>query len=817
MEEVLRASEQKFEKIFHASPQGFSITAFEDGRCLECNETACLMTGYSREELIGRSIFEINLYENPENALRIRNLVAEQGTINNYNLKFRRKSGEIRNGLVSVCLIEFEGKRSLLSTILDVTDLHRTQESLRESEERLRFVLEGTSDGIWDWNIESGQVYFNTRYYTMLGYDPGEFPAAYESWLKLLHPDEVKPTERALQRAIENHTPFIIESRLKAKNGEWRYILSRGRVVESDSMGKAIRLAGSHTDITERKRTEQALEKRIIALTLPPSDVRHISMEDLFNLSDLQNIQDLFAKTCGVAAIITRPDGAPITQPSNFTDLCSGIIRKNSEGLRKCKNSDAMIGRYNPSGPNIHPCLSAGLCNAGTSITVGGHHVANWLIGQVRNETIDEEKITEYAREIGADEAAFRAAFHKVPIMPRKQFENVAHFLFALAKQISSTAFQNVQQARFISERKHAEETLRKYESIVSTSHDLMGLIGRGYVYEAVNQSFLKAHSKKREEIVGRTVPEVVGEDRFQLEIKPRLDQAFSGKTINYVMTYDFLGIGRRTMSVNYFPMYEEAGKVEGVVLNIRDITEAQKMEERLIQSQKMESIGTLAGGVAHEINNPINGIMNYAQLIIDRVNKISPAVELAGEIIHESERIASIVRNLLTFARHENQIQGSEHISDILSSVLSLIRTVIRHDQIDLEVDIEEGLPPLSCRSQQIQQVLMNLLTNARDALNERYPEYGPEKRIRVMARLVKKENKKIIRTTVEDYGVGILPSIIDKIFDPFFTTKTKKLGTGLGLSISYGIIKDHGGVLIAESEPGIFTRFHMDLPVNN
>jgi signal transduction histidine kinase len=259
----------------------------------------------------------------------------------------------------------------------------------------------------------------------------------------------------------------------------------------------------------------------------------------------------------------------------------------------------------------------------------------------------------------------------------------------------------------------------------------------------------------------------------------------------------------------------DHRGRVEGVVVNARDITDTRKLEEQLIQSQRIESIGTLAGGVAHEINNPINGIMNYAQLILDSLDRATPAAEFAREIVHETERISRIVRNLLTFARHEKQAHSPALLADIVSAVLSLIQTVMRHDQIALEVAIAEDLPKIKCRSQQIQQVIMNLLTNARDALNERYPGFDPDKKIAIGVRQIEKEGRRYIRTTVEDHGNGILPEVRERIFDPFFSTKGK--GTGLGLSISYGIVRDHGGELTVESEPGRHTRFHMDLCVDN
>ena len=214
-------------------------------------------------------------------------------------------------------------------------------------------------------------------------------------------------------------------------------------------------------DISDPRRTKEALEKRILALTQPLDTIENIAFEDLFKLSDLQRLQDLFAEVWGVAALITYPDGTPITRPSNFSCLCSEIIRRNPKGLRNCRLSDAMIGRHNPSGPTIQRCLSAGLSNAGASITVGGRHLANWLIGQVRNEAQSEEQMMAYAREIGADETAFRDAYRKLPTMPQEKFDQIAHALFALAKQLSTTAYQNILQARFIADCKQTEKVLQ--------------------------------------------------------------------------------------------------------------------------------------------------------------------------------------------------------------------------------------------------------------------------------------------------------------------------------------------------------------------
>ena len=204
-------------------------------------------------------------------------------------------------------------------------------------------------------------------------------------------------------------------------------------------------------------------------------------------------------------------------------------------------------------------------------------------------------------------------------------------------------------------------------------------------------------------------------------------------------------------------------------------------LQSQLIQSQRLESIGTLAGGVAHEINNPINGITNYAQLIADKLCKEDPLHEYASEIMKETERVTTIVRNLLQFARQEKQSYSPARLIDIVNAVSSLIRTIMQHDQIAIEINVPENLPTIKCRSQQIQQVVMNLLTNARDALNEKYPGHDKDKIILVTAHETADHRR--VRITVEDHGTGVVPEMRERIFDPFFTTKPKNKGTGLGL----------------------------------
>ena len=329
---------------------------------------------------------------------------------------------------------------------------------------------------------------------------------------------------------------------------------------------------------------------------------------------------------------------------------------------------------------------------------------------------------------------------------------------------------------------------------------------------------------KQGAELIGASVLELLtGEPREALGAA--LDEARrTGEASSYELAHasERPGERERWWSHRLVPYFE--GGERGFLLIATDVTdhkvaerERANLEAQLRQQQKLESIGTLASGVAHEINNPIQSIMNYADLVRLRAKKGGDIADFAGEIVVETERVASIVRNLLAFARQEKEHHGHARISDIVDSALLLMRTTLKRDQVTLRVDVPADLPEIKCRSQQIQQVFMNMIDNAREALNKRYPEYDEGKWVAISARLVEREGEAWVCTTIEDHGCGMKAEVVDRVFDPFFTTKGRDASKGLGLSVGHGIVREHRGELEVESVLGEYTRFHISLRVDN
>lgn len=263
-------------------------------------------------------------------------------------------------------------------------------------------------------------------------------------------------------------------------------------------------------------------------------------------------------------------------------------------------------------------------------------------------------------------------------------------------------------------------------------------------------------------------------------------------------------------------PVKDKDESVQKILLIARALTGDEMRKADSLRTAQMAAIGELAAGVAHEVNNPITGIINFAQLLLDDSEKNSLQAELLQRIVNEGERIALITKNLLSFARESDNCNEPIDFIQVIKDSISLVQHQCKKDGIK----ITEKYPECSCQVlgnfTQLQQVILNIISNARFALNERYPDTSPEKKIDISCRtLINEHNKSIIQICIKDTGTGIPQGILKRLFDPFFTTKPSGKGTGLGLSISYGIVQDHGGIIKVDSIMHKYTKMFIELPL--
>jgi PAS domain S-box-containing protein len=271
-------------------------------------------------------------------------------------------------------------------------------------------------------------------------------------------------------------------------------------------------------------------------------------------------------------------------------------------------------------------------------------------------------------------------------------------------------------------------------------------------------------------------------------------------------------------ISVSFTPLSTDGDEV--MIMSLRDLSlrkqleaEREEMQRQLYQSSKLASVGELSAGVAHEINNPLNGIINFAQLLKDEEQPRSEfEQQMIDGIIDEGERIAKIVRGLLTFARADTHELRQVHFADSIKTSIALFGHQFEKDGITVEIDLDPDLPLVRADASRLRQVVLNLISNAYHALKAKQVDSGERKLFRITARRAGK-NGEMVRIEFYDNGVGIKRQDLSKVFDPFFTTRRETGGTGLGLSVSFGIIRDFGGSIKVESEEGKFTRFIVEL----
>jgi len=545
-----------------------------------------------------------------------------------------------------------------------------------------------------------------------------------------------------------------------------------------------------------------------------------IEYSDIFSVDELQQIQDQFANATGVASIITKPDGTPITKPSNFCRFCSVIIRGTEKGLIKCIKSDAEIGKQDMKGPIIQPCLSGGLWDAGASITVGGKHIANWLIGQVRNEELDEEKIEAYADEIGVEKEVYKAAFLEVPFMSTEKFTSIANLLFTISNSLSERAYRNKELELLIKAQNETENKLRvseeKYRLLIENQNDLVVKVDNENKFIYVSPSYCKEFGKREEELIGNSFLPLVHPDDVE-PTKEAMKQLFTSpyncKVVQRAMTVN----GWRWFSWNDTAIVNEKGEIESIIGVGRDITERKAAEEEIykknvelqISNAEKEKFFSI---IAHDLRSPFNSFLGLTNLMAEELNNMTldQIQKLAVSMKNLAGSVNRLLENLLNWSRVKRGLFPFQprtiSVSDLLGTCSETCVEMAKNKSITMNINFPDDLS-VNADVDMLQMILRNLVSNA-----IKYTKPGGN--VTVLAERTG-HGKTIF--SVRDSGIGMNKKIIDSLFRIDIKTNRKgtegEPSTGLGLLLCKEFIDRHDGRIWVESQEGIGTTFFFEI----
>ncbi len=332
-----------------------------------------------------------------------------------------------------------------------------------------------------------------------------------------------------------------------------------------------------------------------------------------------------------------------------------------------------------------------------------------------------------------------------------------------------------------------------QYRSLIENANDIIFTLNRDGYITSINQAGCSFFKKAREEIIGSNIGEICFNEESAFVQYRAIDETFSSR-LSKQLTYPVNINGNEYwLSTNFSGLLDEKGDVYSVLGIARDITERVKMQEQMFHTEKLASMGTLAAGVAHEINNPLSIILGFTDLLLEKAPSDSELQDILKSIENQGIKAKRVVENLLTFARYKEHVEEDVDINKNIEAILKVVDNTLSLNKIAFRKEMTSSLPAVKGDPDELQQVFFNIITNAVHTMKG-----GGTLTISTLPA----DNGSRAKIMISDTGGGIKSEYRKKIFDPLFTTKKVGEGTGLGLFVSYGIIKKHGGTIAFETK---------------